>query len=139
MLISICMFFYEWYVTYRDLHVLTHTFPTLRSSDLHGENPPGPGGAEGNPGNRLHRRLDQRRRLRPAQRRHAVCPFRAAGPAQTHAAADGATDPRPPVADRRYRQHQRSEEHTSELQSLMSLSYAVFCLKQHKITQLIHK
>src|SRR3546814_7554247 len=28
----------------------------------------------------------------------------------------------------------RSEEHTSELQSLMSISYAVFCLK-NKITQ----
>src|SRR3546814_1061545 len=26
--------------------------------------------------------------------------------------------------------HQRSEEHTSELQSLMRISYAVFCLKQ---------
>src|SRR3546814_7168506 len=26
----------------------------------------------------------------------------------------------------------RSEEHTSELQSLMRISYAVFCLKQHK-------
>src|SRR3546814_4091018 len=26
----------------------------------------------------------------------------------------------------------RSEEHTSELQSLMSISYAVFCLKKHK-------
>src|SRR3546814_4230057 len=26
----------------------------------------------------------------------------------------------------------RSEEHTSELQSLMRTSYAVFCLKQHK-------
>src|SRR3546814_6659299 len=25
----------------------------------------------------------------------------------------------------------RSEEHTSELQSLMSISYAVFCLKKH--------
>src|SRR3546814_6267449 len=31
----------------------------------------------------------------------------------------------------------RSEEHTSELQSLLRISYAVFCLKQHKphITQ----
>src|SRR3546814_3231679 len=33
----------------------------------------------------------------------------------------------------------RSEEHTSELQSLMRISYAVFCLKktstQHKLTQ----
>src|SRR3546814_1720878 len=28
------------------------------------------------------------------------------------------------------RDHQRSEEHTSELQSLMRNSYAVFCLKQ---------
>src|SRR3546814_5182297 len=29
----------------------------------------------------------------------------------------------------------RSEEHTSELQSLMRNSYAVFCLKKKKITQ----
>src|SRR3546814_4043119 len=28
--------------------------------------------------------------------------------------------------------HPRSEEHTSELQSLMRISYAVFCLKQKK-------
>src|SRR3546814_6412726 len=37
----------------------------------------------------------------------------------------------------RYRQrgggnHRRSEEHTSELQSLMRTSYAVFCLKKKK-------
>src|SRR3546814_9331334 len=29
--------------------------------------------------------------------------------------------------------HGRSEEHTSELQSLMRISYAVFCLKKKKI------
>src|SRR3546814_9747439 len=29
----------------------------------------------------------------------------------------------------------RSEEHTSELQSLMRISYAVFCLKKKKITR----
>src|SRR3546814_7683756 len=29
----------------------------------------------------------------------------------------------------------RSEEHTSELQSLMRLSYAVFCLKKKKTTE----
>src|SRR3546814_5371358 len=29
----------------------------------------------------------------------------------------------------------RSEEHTSELQSLMRISYAVFCLKKQSITQ----
>src|SRR3546814_1405899 len=36
---------------------------------------------------------------------------------------------------------QRSEEHTSELQSLMRISYAVFCLKKKKnqtISQSIH-
>src|SRR3546814_3575905 len=31
--------------------------------------------------------------------------------------------------------HIRSEEHTSELQSLMRISYAVFCLKKKKTTQ----
>src|SRR3546814_2129513 len=39
-----------------------------------------------------------------------------------------AVRPRPPA---------RSEEHTSELQSLMRISYAVFCLK--KKTQQLHK
>src|SRR3546814_4136721 len=35
----------------------------------------------------------------------------------------------------------RSEEHTSELQSLMRISYAVFCLKKktHDITTVLHK
>src|SRR3546814_8395137 len=33
----------------------------------------------------------------------------------------------------------RSEEHTSELQSLMRISYAVFCLKKKKSTQHTHK
>src|SRR3546814_18103844 len=32
------------------------------------------------------------------------------------------------------RSHHRSEEHTSELQSLMRTSYAVFCLKKKKRT-----
>src|SRR3546814_1323884 len=32
----------------------------------------------------------------------------------------------------------RSEEHTSELQSLMRISYAVFCLKQKKNTHHTH-
>src|SRR3546814_5628899 len=32
----------------------------------------------------------------------------------------------------------RSEEHTSELQSLMSISYAVFCLKTKNSDTLIH-
>src|SRR3546814_2618398 len=33
----------------------------------------------------------------------------------------------------------RSEEHTSELQSLMRISYAVFCLKKKKNTQASNK
>src|SRR3546814_2213265 len=45
-----------------------------------------------------------------------------------------------PPADRRDGAGQpyripRSEEHTSELQSLMRISYAVFCLKKKKITK----
>src|SRR3546814_9159694 len=36
-----------------------------------------------------------------------------------------------PIADA-----ERSEEHTSELQSLMRISYAVFCLKKKKTTNL---
>src|SRR3546814_1838704 len=31
----------------------------------------------------------------------------------------------------------RSEEHTSELQSLMRISYAVFCLKKKKLEKII--
>src|SRR3546814_7164572 len=33
------------------------------------------------------------------------------------------------------RRHGRSEEHTSELQSLMRISYAVFCLKKKNLQQ----
>src|SRR3546814_6198080 len=37
-----------------------------------------------------------------------------------------------PVVESRYANPHRSEEHTSELQSLMRISYAVFCLKKKK-------
>src|SRR3546814_3644254 len=40
--------------------------------------------------------------------------------------------PRRPPAPRIAHQSCRSEEHTSELQSLMRISYAVFCLKKKK-------
>src|SRR3546814_2389534 len=42
----------------------------------------------------------------------------------------------PPHYEQQYldlMRHIRSEEHTSELQSLMRISYAVFCLKKNKI------
>src|SRR3546814_6504587 len=44
-------------------------------------------------------------------------------------------------SDRRGRRWtvERSEEHTSELQSLMRISYAVFCLKKKNQTPHIHK
>src|SRR3546814_7194680 len=43
-------------------------------------------------------------------------------------ARDGGRNGRPAVV----RGRRRSEEHTSELQSLMRISYAVFCLKKKK-------
>src|SRR3546814_1032427 len=49
-------------------------------------------------------------------------PVTSAPPAATHCRS---TMHRP-------RQQKRSEEHTSELQSLMRISYAVFCLKKKK-------
>src|SRR3546814_2613998 len=42
--------------------------------------------------------------------------------------------------DHRRRVSARSEEHTSELQSLMRISYAVFCLKKKKhTTNILHR
>src|SRR3546814_4698827 len=38
----------------------------------------------------------------------------------------------PPVEGAHHQRRLRSEEHTSELQSLMRISYAVFCLKKKK-------
>src|SRR3546814_2669474 len=54
-----------------------------------------------------------------------------ARPAQS-AAAGGASPEESPeeTIDRLARGSLRSEEHTSELQSLMRISYAVFCLKK---------
>src|SRR3546814_3879700 len=52
--------------------------------------------------------------------------FMAAGP--FHGKIGGAQLPRP----HRIPTPARSEEHTSELQSLMRISYAVFCLKKKK-------
>src|SRR3546814_969680 len=43
-----------------------------------------------------------------------------------------------PAAAQRTRYPIRSEEHTSELQSLMRISYAVFCLKKKKQTHNEH-
>src|SRR3546814_3808145 len=53
-------------------------------------------------------------------------PRRQGGGRRRGAAARGA------VAGHHRRRADRSEEHTSELQSLMRISYAVFCLKKKK-------
>src|SRR3546814_2376386 len=53
--------------------------------------------------------------------------FRGAGPAG-HCAAD--IGPAGGIGENSCPARQRSEEHTSELQSLMRISYAVFCLKK---------
>src|SRR3546814_8525881 len=58
---------------------------------------------------------------------------RLAGLPRPHPAAAG-THPLRPVA-RPALVLRRSEEHTSELQSLMRISYAVFCLKKKKQKQ----
>src|SRR3546814_1729469 len=65
----------------------------------------------GNRENRVSRIADSRHRSRPPRRRLTAC-------------SDGEI---PVIA--------RSEEHTSELQSLMRISYAVFCLNKKKPRQ----
>src|SRR3546814_4522748 len=51
--------------------------------------------------------------------------------AEDDAAGEGIADREPRGRDRAVRREIRSEEHTSELQSLMRISYAVFCLKKN--------
>src|SRR3546814_3114791 len=66
---------------------------------------------------RNERRLDRKRRLHQGQGSGLR-----AGPVLLHRALPPTPLPQP----------RRSEEHTSELQSLMRISYAVFCLKKKK-------
>src|SRR3546814_3189691 len=62
----------------------------------------------------------------------------AVGPGEREGADEGgaAVDVRPLFGEQAF---DRSEEHTSELQSLMRISYAVFCLKKKKNTMKRHK
>src|SRR3546814_13129186 len=100
-----CFFFFEWSGDPRDLHVLTHSFPTRRSSDL----------------------------LLFAVREHGSISAAAKSLGLSYRHVWGEL--------KRWEQtlgrtlivwDKRSEEHTSELQSLMRISYAVFCLKKKK-------
>src|SRR3546814_2571958 len=86
----------------------------FRSASLHGSARPGEG-------DRVSRRTT--RRGEPRARR----------------AASAAPRCRRSRKDSPRRRHGRSEEHTSELQSLMRISYAVFCLKKKKQNHNKHK
>src|SRR3546814_6487053 len=115
---------------------MTHAFPTRRSSDLAGRSLLGPsvrvprparrspqGTVVGRPGPLpvLQAAGKGTVRMAVAGRRQGGGDAGAAGDAgRGDRLADAAAD----LA--------RSEEHTSELQSLMRISYAVFCLKKKK-------
>src|SRR3546814_5694029 len=88
----------------------THSFPTRRSSDLAG--------------------LDA---IEAQSRSDYKVSADKATPAQQDALLTLAMEDKfPGGADFFDKYRQRSEEHTSELQSLMRISYAVFCLKKKK-------
>src|SRR3546814_2483047 len=100
---------------------MTHSFPTRRSSDL-------PAAA-----------AQRRRRVAGAHRPHRNLGVHGAG--GVLGAADRALRltvaiPASGAGSRGGADLRRSEEHTSELQSLMRISYAVFCLKKKKITKI---
>src|SRR3546814_2065222 len=65
---------------------------------------------------------------KPDERQKGAAPAHLAGRSHRYPAADGPCHfgADTPALER------RSEEHTSELQSLMRISYAVFCLKKKK-------
>src|SRR3546814_10872492 len=98
---------------HRDLHALTHSFPTRRSSDL------------------LVDQVALSLVFGSSTREYAVEHVieHADGVHQVADVARVAHHPGGCLG----RHHHRSEEHTSELQSLMRISYAVLCLKKKNI------
>src|SRR3546814_2602982 len=105
-------FFFHGYSDDRDLHVLTNSFPTRRSSDLGAGEAGGAAGDDlgldiGRQGDFTHMHAQDLLAADDVGIRHHDLAVEAAG---------------------------RSEEHTSELQSLMRISYAVFCLKKKTLT-----
>src|SRR3546814_5678676 len=93
-------------------------------------NPPGKGSRHRNRANKA---------FRPARREPSNC-HQGAGPppcptetsACANVAAQGGHRRHPGCGRQVFYLQKRSEEHTSELQSLMRISYAVFCLKKKK-------
>src|SRR3546814_6279189 len=78
----------------------------------------------------LFRSDDVRVRLRRDRRPHADADLAGAPPRPSPLRGPQGRDPPVPLPRRQDPGHHRSEEHTSELQSLMRISYAVFCLKK---------
>src|SRR3546814_6570031 len=120
-------FFFICYGSHLDLHGLTHSFPTRRSSDLRRP--------------RLHR-IARRKPgiscLPPQVGRAGVLRRfrRPRGLFEGERCRRGAVERhkgQPQALPRGNVAAFRSEEHTSELQSLMRISYAVFCLKKKTI------
>src|SRR3546814_5626144 len=101
-------------------------FPTLWPPLLHAHESAQPGGPSGNCG-------PDSRTVRACQQAISACvtrrPRRAQAPRFAAPSALWRRNGNRPVPTRHRR---RSEEHTSELQSLMRISYAVFCLKKKK-------
>src|SRR3546814_1949000 len=119
-------FFFSWCGDHRDLHVLTHSFPTRRSSDLLAgratfEDPRFVGA--------LARLNDLKKYFPPGfigvDYPSAQQLFIAGRAAMF---VGGSYE----IANFQRQNPNRSEEHTSELPSLMRNSYAVFCLKKKK-------
>src|SRR3546814_1377754 len=114
---------------HRDLHGLTHSFPTRRSSDLSEiSGRAGAGRPVGSSGKRdpiVSTGACRRATMALASTTAIRKPGRRG--AHFRRAMMSVREPAP-IA----RVANRSEEHTSELQSLMRNSYAVFCLKKKK-------
>src|SRR3546814_2800739 len=126
------MFFvFEGYGDHRDLNVLTHSFPTRRSSDL---GMVGDGADDAEPD--VRERADGEAHPFGREARDERGVFEAAV-AMVDAVDLQHVERFADVFGRaflacvrdEFEPEARSEEHTSELQSLMRISYAVFCLK----------
>src|SRR3546814_3923979 len=63
---------------------------------------------------------------------HGPCQRHLCGHLGRHQASSGPAVVAPKASPQQQSDAARSEEHTSELQSLMRISYAVFCLKKKK-------
>src|SRR3546814_6516118 len=103
------------YADHRYLHVLTHSFPTRRSSDLRSP-------------------CAETMACRAAGGQPCGTPL-SVGPIPVRSNEPEGTAHA--LLSIGFDDRLRSEEHTSELQSLMRISYAAFCLKKKKYTSSI--